>query len=80
MNKNLNRNLKLTWELTKGTRKYLVLSFILILFLVIFSSIIPALGARQIMHINSNSWEKLFYVSLGLFIFEILGNIFRYIY
>ena len=76
----LTRNLKFTWKFTKGARKYLLYFFMFSLSLIVFSAIIPTFKGKQIIYVNNSNWNKLINLTIIIFIFEVLINIFRYFY
>ena len=76
--KTLLRDLKLTWELTKGSRKYLIGIGVFSITLSIIGAIIPTFTAKQILYLNNSLWDKLLFVTVLVLIFEMTVNIFRY--
>ena len=78
--KNLFRNLKLTWKLTKGSRNYLLLTTIFSILLCIASAIIPIFSAKQILYINDSLLGKLASITIYILLIELSVNVFRYFY
>ena len=78
--KNLLRNLKETWKLTIGSRKYLLGCVIFTTLLSVTGAIIPTFTAKEILYINGSLWEKLIFIAILILVFELLVNIFRYLY
>ena len=75
---NLMKNLKMTWKLTKGSRKYLYGFIIFIILLSVVGAIVPMFTAKQILYINNSLWNKLLYIAVFILVFELLRNLFRY--
>ena len=78
--KNLFKNLKQTWKLTKGSRKYLFGCIIFTTLLSVTGAIIPTFTAKEILYINGSLWNKLIFIAVLILVFEILVNLFRYLY
>ena len=76
--KDLFNNLKLTWQLTKGSRGYLIGLIILSIILCVISAIIPTLSAKQVLYINESTFDKLILTTIYVLLFELSTNIFRY--
>ena len=75
---NLIKNLKLTWKLTKGCRRYFFGYLLFIIFLSLIGAIVPTFSAKQILYVNNSLWNKLLYVTILVLVFELLRNLFRY--
>ena len=76
---NMLKNLKMTWSLTKGARKYLFGFIFFVTLLSVIGAIIPTFTAKQILYINNTLWNKLLYIAIVILIFELFRNLFRYI-
>ena len=71
-------NLKLTWKLTKGSRKYLLGVLVFTTLLCLTSAILPTFSAKQILYIKDSIWDKLIWISIYILIFELSVNVFRF--
>lgn len=78
-NKELFNNLKMTWRLTKGARKYLIPKLICIIILAVVGAIVPIISAKGLIYINRSLWDKLINLTLLMFIIEFSRNSIRYI-
>ncbi len=72
------KNIKTTWKYAKKYKKYLIGYFILMLFLIAISVVVPLLSAKLILNITDNLLDKVLIVALAIFILEINRNIFNY--
>ena len=77
---NLKRNLKMTWALTKGARKYFFIYLIFLIALAVVGAIVPTFTAKQIVYINNSLWSKLLYVTIFVLTFELSRNVLVYFY
>ena len=75
---NLSRNLKMTWSLTKGARKYFFGYLFFVILLSLIGAIVPTFTAKQIVYINNSLWSKLLYVTIVVLILELFRNLFKY--
>ena len=71
------RNLKMTWKLTKGSRRYLFGVIILSIVLSVIGGILPTFSGKQVIFVSDRLWDKLIYVTLVILALEISINIFR---
>ena len=69
------RNLRLTWNLSKGSRRYLFLYAFLYIILCFLSVVVPIYSAKQILFLNSNNFSPLIKVSLFILGIDIVINI-----
>ena len=69
------RNLRLTWKLSKGSRRYLIIYAFLYIILCFLSVAVPIYSAKQILLLNSYSFSPLIKVSLFILGIDLVINI-----
>ncbi len=76
--KKIFHGVKKTWPYARKYKKYLVLYFIMMIFLIVISVSVPLLSAKLLLNITDGLLDKVLIVSAMIFILEINRNIFDY--
>lgn len=68
------KNIKYIWRYTKGSRKNILFYGILDLLLVGLGLLSPYFAARRLVELSNSNFDKIIYISLMIFAFEIVFN------
>ena len=74
---NIFKNLKLTWRMTKGARRYMIGFTSCSILLSLVGGILPALRGKQMLHLSNSVWERLITVAIAILLFELSINVIR---
>ena len=74
---NLMRNLKMTWKLTKGSRRFLFGVILFSIILSVIGGVLPTFSGKQVVFVSNSLWNNLIKVTLIILVLEVSINIFR---
>lgn len=76
--KELWSNLKFAWNYTKDQKKRIFFYILCNIISIIISIFVPILSARVIVDLTSNKFQQVIYISIVIFLVEIVRNLTRY--
>ena len=72
------KNLKFAWRYVKGQKTKLILFAITNVIMAVIGVVLPVLSAKMVVNLTSNELSQLIYISIIIFIIEMIHNIIKF--
>ena len=72
------KNLKFAWRYVKGQKTKLILFAITNVIMAVIGVVLPVLSAKMVVNLTSNELSQLIYISIIIFIIEMIQNIIKF--
>ena len=72
------KNLKFAWRYVKGQKTKLILFAITNVIMAVIGVVLPVLSAKMVVNLTSNELSQLIYISIVIFIIEMIHNIIKF--